>query len=68
MRILLEVIGHMFGEEDVPASPQSITRCAMLIPAPATLACSFTSITPTDRPAVHTHSQLQDWGVLSAPG
>ena len=33
-----------------PASPQSITRCAMLIPAPATFARSFTSTTSLTGP------------------
>ena len=33
-----------------PASPQSITRCAILIPAPATFARSFTSMTPLTGP------------------
>ena len=31
--------------ELIPASPQSATRCAVLIPAPAILACSFKSVT-----------------------
>ena len=36
--VFFEIFGDMFRKEDVPASPQSITRFAMLIPAPARLA------------------------------
>src|SRR5438874_836946 len=42
-----------------PASPQSITRCAMLMPAPATLAQPFTSTTPLTGPLLHTHAHAQ---------
>src|SRR3982751_4962915 len=42
-----------------PASPQSITRCAMLIPAPVTLRPSFTSGNLVHRSAVDAHAQLK---------
>ena len=50
-RIIIDVVGHMLGEEDVsPASPQSITRCAKLIPAPAIFSCSFRLLTSLTGP------------------
>ena len=42
-----------------PASPQSITRCAMLIPAPAMFACSFKVGDFVDRTAVNSHSDAE---------
>jgi hypothetical protein len=48
--ILAQVIRDAFREEDVSGIPQSITRCAMLIPAPATLIRSFTSCTTLTGP------------------
>ena len=39
-----------FERRMCPASPQSITRLAMLMPAPARLARSFTSTTPLTGP------------------
>ena len=38
-----------------PASPQFITRCATLMPAPAMFACSFRSRDFVDRTAVNSH-------------
>ncbi len=43
--ILLEIVSDRLDNKMWPASPQSITRWAMLIPAPATFACSFKSVT-----------------------
>ena len=45
MTVLREVFRDPLRNEIVPGSPQSITRCAILIPAPATLERSFTSVT-----------------------
>ena len=42
-----------------PASPQSITRCAMLMPAPATLVAAVYIHHPADRAAVHAHAHPQ---------
>src|SRR5512132_1308555 len=40
-----------------PASPQSMTRCAILMPPPATFAFPVASMTPLTRP-LYMHSQL----------
>ena len=42
-----------------PASPQSITRRAMLMPAPATFVRSCHVHHTADRPAVNAHANLQ---------
>lgn len=42
-----------------PASPQFITRCAMLMPAPAILACSFRSGDFIHRPTVNSHAHAK---------
>ena len=47
-----------------PASPQSITRCAMLIPAPGEIGPTVHIDHTADRPAVHAHSKLQAWMFL----
>src|SRR5437879_11849130 len=42
-----------------PASPQSMTRCAILMPAPATFAFPVASMTPLTGPLCNAHSQLK---------
>jgi len=38
MIVVLEIFATCFESKMCPASPQSMTRCAMLIPAPAMFA------------------------------
>jgi len=67
MRILLEVIGQCLERRMCPASPQSITRCAMLNTSAGHARLLVHIDYATDRPAVHTHSQLQIGVSFSAP-
>ena len=50
LTILFQVVSDTLDRRMCPASPQSITRWARLIPAPATLERSFTSVVPLTGP------------------
>jgi len=48
--VCFQIVGHMFGEHDVPGIAAIHHRWAMLIPAPATFIRSVTSTTPLTGP------------------
>lgn len=66
--VLRQIFGHPFRTRMWPASPQSITRWAMLIPAPATLILSLTSLTLSTGPLC-TPIRNRRWGMsFQRPG